>query len=339
MWMVIITASAGVSLGIIGSFLVISYAPQLALIDKPKQRSSHSFPVPRGGGIGIFTAFILVGFFIRYDISFIVLACIAGLLGLMEDRFALSAKLRLLIQLIIAGSVVLTFRGVPGSITEIVFFAASIFFITGTANFYNFMDGINGIAGLTAVVSFGLLAFFCFFIINNTEIGLISISLLSASMGFLPFNFPKAKVFMGDVGSIFLGFVFASFVVKLSTDINMFLCLIMFLCTFYADAIVTIIFRCKQAENLMKAHRSHLYQYVSNELAVPHWKVSIVYAAIQFVIGFLALLVFKKGLYWQLAVFTGFGSMFFIAYKVIKNIKPMLPMAQILQKDIGGNSK
>ena len=94
---------------------------------------------------------------------------------------------------------------------------------------------------------------------------------------FLPFNFPKAKVFMGDVGSIFLGFVFASFVVKLSITINIFLCMVMFLCTFYADAAITIYYRWKRGENLMQAHRSHLYQYLSNELKLPHWKVTLVF--------------------------------------------------------------
>ena len=319
-YVLICTLSFAISLS--GAFFISRLGKRLGLIDKPNQRSSHSFPVPRGGGIGIFTAFILVSFFIGYDILFIFLAGITGLLGLMEDRFALSSKLRLLVQLIIAGSVVLTFRGVPDSITEILFFATLIFFITGTANFYNFMDGINGIAGLTGIVSFGLLALFCSFIVNEPDIALVSIALLSACIGFLPFNCPRAKVFMGDVGSVFLGFVFASFVVKLSLSFNMFLCLVMFLCTFYADAILTIIFRWRRGENLMQAHRSHLYQYMSNELAIPHWKVASLYAAFQLIFGLLALISYGKGFVWQLIVFTGFGIIFILTYKAIKNFTP-----------------
>src|SRR3972149_8133386 len=91
-----------------------------------------------------------------------------------------------------------------------------IVFITGTANLYNFMDGINGIAGFTGVIGFGLIAYFSYYILNDYNLLLMSLILTAVCIGFLPFNFPKAKVFMGDVGSIFLGFVFASFVVKLS---------------------------------------------------------------------------------------------------------------------------
>ena len=103
------------------------------------------------------------------------------------------------------------------------------------------MDGINGIAGLTGLIGFGLMAYFSYFILNTHDIFLMSTVLAAGCIGFLPFNFPRARVFMGDVGSIFLGFVFASFVVKLSTSINVFLCLLMFLSTFYADAVITIL--------------------------------------------------------------------------------------------------
>src|SRR4030065_2467558 len=106
-----------------------------------------------------------------------------------------------------------------------------LIFITATTNFYNFMDGINGIAGLTGLIGFGLMAYFAYFMLNDYDLFLMSMILATGCIGFLPFNFPRARVFMGDVGSIFLGFVFASFVVKLSTSINIFLCLIMFLCT------------------------------------------------------------------------------------------------------------
>src|SRR4030065_2464781 len=139
-----------------------------------------------------------------------------------------------------------------------------LIFITATTNFYNFMDGINGIAGLTGLIGFALMAYFAYFMLNDYDLFLMSIILAAGCMGFLPFNFPRARVFMGDVGSIFLGFVFASFVVMFSVRISIFLCLVMFLCTFYADAIVTIYYRCRRGENMMQVHRSHLCQYLSN---------------------------------------------------------------------------
>lgn len=127
---------------------------------------------------------------------------------------------------------------------------------------------------------------------------------------------------MGDVGSIFSGFVFASFVVKLSTNIGVFLCLIMSLCTFYADALVTIFYRRLSEENLMEAHRNYLYQYMSNELRLPHWMVSLMYLVIQLIFGLLALLAYSNGLVWQLILFVVFCMIFLLSYKIIKNINP-----------------
>jgi len=143
-------------------------------------------------------------------------------------------------------------------------------------------------------------------------------------LGFLPFNLLKARVFMGDVGSIFLGFMFAFFVVRLSTSIGIFLCLIMLLSTFYADGLITMFYRWRKGENLMQAHRSHLYQYACNELQTPHWIVSLSYALTQLIFGFLALLAFSKGLIWQLVLFVVFGAFSLLIYRVIKNIKPVL---------------
>lgn len=320
-------------LSVFSSFIVSKLGLKFSLIDAPNQRSSHSNPTPRGGGIGICLSFILVPFLLLSPYSsrfteFTIIAGFAGLLGFIEDRFKLSYKFRLLIQLILSALVVLLFSESSSfspnffRLSPCFLFLFWIILITGTANFYNFMDGINGIAGLTGMVGFGLMAFFSHFVANKPDVALMSVVLSAGCLGFLPFNFPKAKVFMGDVGSIFLGFVFASFVVKLSTTIGIFLCLVMFLCTFYADAIVTIFYRWRRGENLIKAHRSHLYQYMSNELGMPHWMVSLLYALSQLVFGFLALLAYRKGLAWQFIVFVGFGIMFLFTYKVVKNIKP-----------------
>jgi Fuc2NAc and GlcNAc transferase len=308
-------------LSVICSAFILRYGRNLSLVDKPNERSSHLHPTPRGGGIGLWLVFIVVGILIIKDIPFTVMAGTIGLLGFLEDRYSISSKVRLIIQFAIASSVVILFSGVPASIGEAAFLLFWIIFITGTANYYNFMDGIDGIAGLTGVVAFGFMAIFLFFLNEEPNIAILSIALVSACLGFLPFNFPRAKVFMGDVGSIFLGFLFAAFVVKLSTNINIFLCLIMFLSTFYADATITIFYRWRRGENLMKAHRSHLYQYLSNELRLPHWQVTILYAIIQIIFGILALLSFRKGVTWQIMVFGVFVVIFLVAYKFVKNIR------------------
>lgn len=250
------------------------------------------------------------------------------MLGLIEDRYELSSKARLISQLIFSAIIVTIYSNIPlltrySSLpVNFLIFLFWIIFITGTTNFYNFMDGINGIAGLTGMVGFGLMAFFSHFVANKPDVALMSVVLSAGCLGFLPFNFPKAKVFMGDVGSVFLGFVFASFVVKLSTTVSIFLCLIMFLCTFYADAILTIFYRWRIGESLMKAHRSHLYQYLSNELKLPHWMVSILYAFSQLVIGLLAIWAYKKNVALQVVLMIVYGVLFIIVYSFIKTINP-----------------
>lgn len=304
------------------SVLVSRLGSRMSLIDKPNERSSHVHPTPRAGGIGIFLSFLIIGVLFTQERILILTIGMAGLIGLLDDCFSISSKKRLLLQLIISAVTVILLQGTPDSARARLLFGGSIIFITGTANFYNFMDGINGIAGLTGVVGFGMMALFSHFVIGNSDIVIMSIALSAACVGFLPFNFPKANVFMGDVGSVSLGFIFAAFVVKLSTNINVFLCLIMFLCLFYADALITIFSRWLRGENLMKAHRSHLYQYLSNELRLPHWKVSVLYAFVQLTFGLLGLLAYRNGIIWQLIILGTFSTFFMISYLTIKSIKP-----------------
>ena len=115
--------------------------------------------------------------------------------------------------------------------------------------------------------------------------------------------------------------MFASFVVKMSANINIFFCGIMFLCTFYSDATVTIFYRWRRGENLMQAHRSHLYQYMSNELGLPHWKVSMLYAAVQLAVGIIAIWAYKKNIEFQVVLMVVYVIIFITLYRLIKAIK------------------
>lgn len=305
-------------LSAVSCFIVARTAHKMALIDVPNERSSHSLPTPRGGGIGIWLAFVVIGIFVVKENILTLILGMAGLLGFFEDCFTLSSKIRLLIQFILAALAVWFFWGMPVSMISVGIFLFWLVFITGTTNFYNFMDGINGIAGLTGIVSFGLLALFCFYVMNEPHIGFLSLVLVVACVGFMPFNFPTAKIFMGDVGSVFLGFVFSAFVVKLSGRIDVFLCLIMFLCTFYADAIVTLYTRWRKGERMMEAHRSHLYQYLSNERGMPHWKVALLYTLAQLVFGALAIGAFKQSIFLQITLIGIYGILFIATYKYFK---------------------
>ena len=183
-------------------------------------------------------------------------------------------------------------------------------FIVGTANFYNFMDGINGMAAITGIVGFGLLAFYAFSFESSMSFAALSVCLGFSCLGFLPFNMPNAKVFMGDVGSVLLGFVFASLVVLLSKSFLDFFCLASFLFPFYADELTTMAVRLKDGENLLKPHRRHLYQLLANEHNIPHWKISTGYGVWQLVVGLSILLVKSFGIIAVLSVLTFYFSSF-----------------------------
>jgi len=319
---IILITIIGVVCGVLGAQAVHRYGSHIALIDIPNERSSHSSPTPRGGGVGIWLALLIVTIWIVPNLFLALLIGMVGLIGFLEDRFALPALIRLLFQWVVAAGFVLFVLGFPATFIMLLLSLFWVVFVVGTANFFNFMDGIDGIAGLTGVVAFGLLSFFAFPIVKNSDIALMSLALSAGCLGFLPFNFPKAKVFMGDVGSILLGFVFASFVMKLSSNIAIFLCLIMFLSTFYADALITVYERWRKGENLMKAHRSHLYQHLANEMNLRHWKVSVLYSIVQLLFGTLSILAYKYGIAWQIALLAIFGIFFVVAYRLLKGIQP-----------------
>ena len=126
----------------------------------------------------------------------------------------------------------------------------------------------------------GVRSLFGFFFFKDNAFTLIAG--IAGLIGFLPFNFPKARVFMGDVGSIFRG------------------------------------------ENLMQAHRSHLYQYLSNELKLPHWKVTLLYAVVQLCFGVIAVGAYQKGLVIQLILLLSFSVVFLVSYNLVKTMKPRL---------------
>jgi Fuc2NAc and GlcNAc transferase len=205
---------------------------------------------------------------------------------------------RLLIQFICAFGIIAvcyTKNDMPSIFYWLVVLAGCVF-IVGTANFYNFMDGINGIAGLTAVVSFGLCSYYLYSVGYDSQFQMLFFCIVFSVIGFLPFNIPNARVFMGDVGSILLGFLYGCTIVLTSRSAIDFVCLTSFLFLFYADELTTMIIRLKDGESLLKAHRRHLYQVLANELGCPHWIVSTGYGVLQLVIGASVLLVMPYGM-------------------------------------------
>lgn len=284
----VLSLSAGAS----GSAFVHRFAGPLRLMDTPNERSSHTLATPRGGGIGIVAASVAAAF-MTTDWSFAVVIAAVGLFGAIEDAFGLPVGLRLPVHLVLASVATAQVLGVPLSANGFAAFVLWAVFIAGTANVYNFMDGINGMAGLAGGVGFALLAAFAFYF--GAGAYTLPLAACAASIGFLPFNIPKARVFMGDTGSVFLGFLFASLVLRLTTGLESFLCMAAFLAPFYADSVTTVVLRLCRGENIFRAHRSHLYQYLSNEAGFAHWKVSLGYALAQLVFGALSLVLYAGG--------------------------------------------
>lgn len=316
----IIFGLLAIAFGAIGTFLVSHFGCRLGLIDQPSARSSHSRETPKGGGIGMVVTFLLTAVVLDISVVFwLPLGVLAGL-SFRGDQVEISPKLRLLMQFVLMGILVIgTGEGIYQDMPRIFIALFWIVFIVGTANFYNFMDGINGIAGISGAVGFGLLAFVTYK--NQPEISLLAACMSLTCLGFLPFNLPRARVFMGDVGSILLGSVFAGLVFLASRNLLDFLCMASFLFPFYVDELTTMIVRLRVGENLTQPHRRHIYQLLANERQNPHWKVSAGYGLFQLLVGGSVLLCKPLGITAVLAVLATWFGLFILGSYYIRRKK------------------
>lgn len=284
--------------GWMGALFVSIYGKKFGLLDKPNDRSSHNTVVPKGGAIGILAAFVFCSIGFSIPKSFWIPATLLSLLSFWGDRSEIKPEIRLSIQF--TASIILLMGLFLGNQTQIMRYILVVpfaVFIVGTANYYNFMDGIDGIAAITGVVGFGLLCFFNEISIEGSSFISLAICMALSCLGFLPFNIPKAKVFMGDVGSVLLGFVFAGMVVALSKGILDFVCITALLFPFYADEITTLVVRIRDRDKLRRPHRKHLYQLLANEKGIKHWKVSVGYGVLQLIIGMSVMLTKSLGIF------------------------------------------
>jgi len=304
-------------LGALGAWFIFKWGNSFGLLDRSNKRSSHEGVVPKGGGIGLLAAFVFASLFLEESLAFWLPATVLALFSLLGDTIDISPKIRLPVQFIAAFSFLIPISDLW--LLTSVFFAVSI---VATANWYNFMDGIDGIAAITGIVGFGLLAVFNVLSGADSRFSFLSICIALSCLGFLPFNMPKAKVFMGDVGSILLGFVFAALVVMLAKSFLDFVCLAGFLFPFYADEFTTMAVRIKDGENLLKAHRRHFYQLLANEMGIDHWKVSVGYGILQLVVGVGVLLVRPLGILAVISLLViFFGGFVWVNYVVRGRIR------------------
>lgn len=311
---------ASLLLGGAGAWFILHWGSNFGLLDKANERSSHNGVIPKGGGIGILAAFILASYLLKIPLLIWGSITIASISSFYGDKKEVPPKIRLLIQLI-SGICLLIGLFHLGERSFWVYLLIPFFslYVVGTANYYNFMDGINGIAAITGIVAFSLIILFT--LITKTNMTLLPLAgcMAFACIGFLPFNLPNARVFMGDVGSILLGFVYASFVVVLSRNLSDFLVLCAFLFPFYADELSTMFIRLKNKDNLMQPHRKHVYQLLANEMGLPHWKISIAYGLLQLAIGISVIIIKPMGLVFLISILSIYFVGFFLYSILIRH--------------------
>ncbi len=254
---------------------------RVGAIDTPSARSSHTRPTPKGGGVGIVLAFLLgMGVLYEYAASsriadpyfraVMVAAFGIAAVAFLDDVFYWPASVKLLAQvgaalLAVAGGLTLTFLRVPGFGTvQLGWFGPllTVAWIVAATNAMNFIDGLNGLAsgvtGLTCAVLAGIGAW-----LGAPFIYFAALILLAGNLGFIPFNFPHARIFMGDVGSQFCGFLLAVLAVAAGRfeAVELSIALVpMLLFGVLFDVAFTLLRRFLAGERLAEAHRSHLYQ-------------------------------------------------------------------------------
>jgi len=296
--------AAGLILGAGGAWFMLLWGDRLGFTDLPNERSSHVKPTPKSGGVGIFIAFLACALVLPLPAWFWVPVAGVALLSLYDDYSGLTYRFRLFGQF--AAALVLLLSNYewfgPTVVRSLLILPAAVY-IVGTANFYNFMDGIDGMAGITGFIAFGLLALMGQVAGAVPNHAMLAMALSAACLGFLPFNLYKARrVFMGDVGSILLGFTFAFFTLSLARSLTDFICLAAFLFPFYGDELTTMAIRLKDGERLTQPHRRHLYQILANEIGLDHWKVSLGYGILQIACGLSVMAVRSDG--WLAAFLT-----------------------------------
>ena len=282
------------------------------VMDLPNSRSSHLFPVPRGGGIAILITFLCI--FVLTELSdvldpgFMKTLIFGGiavaLVGFIDDIYSLNPLIRFLATLVITllcvvqiGMPSVSFMGLTIQPSPILF-VCEVLAILWILNLFNFMDGIDAIASLEAIsvmlIAGALLLLAPSYESSRNQVEVLLIIIFSTA-GFLIWNWPPAKIFMGDVSSSFLGFVLALFAVQTSIEqtMNVWVWLIL-LGVFFMDATITIVLRILNKQKFYKAHRQHVYQrlalyFQKNKDAPPeqarayaHKMVSFIVVAINF---------------------------------------------------------
>lgn len=286
-------------LSFMATLAVYKYANSRSLMDIPNTRSSHTVPTPRGGGVAIVLVTIL-GMLLLWLFGSIYSSLLFGLIGsgslvagvgFLDDHGHVSAKWRFLVHLLAAiwglywlgGLPALNFFGYTMELGWVGNVLAALYLVW-MLNLYNFMDGIDGIASIEAIsVCVGGILLYWLGGFGEASIYLPALVLAAACFGFLIWNFPPAKIFMGDAGSGFVGLLLGLLSLALGhIDQSLFWGWVILLGAFIVDATVTLIRRVVKGRPFYEAHRSHAYQYLSRKWGA-HRPVSILFCVVNLI--------------------------------------------------------
>lgn len=262
--------------------LLRRYALARRLLDIPNQRSSHSVPTPRGGGLAIVASFLAVllvmGALQQLPWTFVLGSAGAGAVvagqGFIDDHGHIPARWRLLGQFLAATWALYWLGGLPpvvllGSSFDLglIGHLLAVVYLVWVLDLYNFMDGIDGLASVEAI-SVCLGGALLYLLLGASTLALVPLLLAAAVTGFLYWNYPPAQIFMGDAGSGFLGLMIAI----LSLQAAWFKAELLWswgilLGVFVVDATFTMLRRLVRGDKVYEAHCSHAYQYAARQYA------------------------------------------------------------------------
>lgn len=262
------------------------------LLDFPNDRSAHVHPVPRGGGAAIVLTFmagtVIAASYVPAD-GWLHAAILGGggliaLTGLAEDYRGVSVPLRVVLHFLSAACALYWLGGIPENllpgVPPVLIQVLGVLCTVWLVNLYNFMDGIDGIAGIeTVTVCIGGVVLYTVCLTDGTT-WILPALLMATVTGFLFWNFPTARIFLGDSGSGFLGFMMAVFCVQAANlGSAVFWAWIILLGVFIVDSGVTLVRRMLRRQRLQNAHRSHAYQFAARRFG-GHTPVTVAVGAI-----------------------------------------------------------
>ena len=250
--------------------LSIRYAHRRGMLDRPGARRSHSTPTPRGGGIGIVVAALAACAFERvinvdaHPAGLIAAIALVAAAGWIDDHRGLGVLPRLALHIAAAVTFLFASYGAAGTEAPMVLFGILLLGFVWSINLHNFMDGINGLLAAQSVFVLVALAVLCATTLSGSAHAALLMLWAAAALAFLPFNFPRARVFMGDVGSGVLGLLIAVGVLwQMRIPETAVASGVVACSAFVTDASCTLLSRMLCGKRWYSAHREHLYQWMA----------------------------------------------------------------------------